>query len=65
MFSPSHNARLSTPSAPSLAPSITPGGVPYAAWHPAVNILFCDICGFTALSQELEAEQVGGWWDGH
>lgn len=33
--------------------------VVYKQWHPNVTVLFADIVGYTALSQEVEPEQVG------
>jgi class 3 adenylate cyclase len=38
--------------------------VVYKQWHPAVSVLFADISSYTAMSQQVEPEQVGvpeGW----
>jgi class 3 adenylate cyclase len=31
----------------------------YKQWHPAVSVLFADISSYTAMSQQVEPEQVG------
>jgi hypothetical protein len=33
--------------------------VVYKQWHPAVSVLFADISSYTAMSQQVEPEQVG------
>jgi class 3 adenylate cyclase len=58
----SHGRRSSTAAADGDRLSSLKGDsevpVVYKQWHPAVSVLFADISGYTALSTQVEPEQV-------